>query len=110
MFKWLPGRQADVVYHKWCFLRVKLGPYGVDAYVLRYPAHTLLPPHTDPLQGKHWRCNISLWGTSYFQCSPGGFHLGELVHCFRPDVQQHELHAVTKTYKLSFGLAHFRSS
>lgn len=113
LFKWLPGRQLGVHYRKLCFLYWKVGRYGFDGYILRYEAEAMLPFHKDPIDGKMWRLNITLWGRSMFFIKRGGGHsVGwkstmRLINLFRPDIQSHALKVYTRTYKLSLGFAKF---
>jgi hypothetical protein len=107
--RWLPGRQGKAIYHKLPLFSFRLGRWGFDGYILRYPKNTLLPLHKDPVEsGKHWRCNIKLWGGCVFFCMGRQIlELGEFLHVFRPDLQDHGLVVIKKTYKLSFGMAKF---
>lgn len=112
--KWKQGRQPGIEYHKLCLFSFKLGRWGFDAYILRYPAKTVLPWHTDPVNGKHYRINIKLRGKCTFFAMPsedldniGDISIGEFLHIFRPDKQLHSLVVFKKTYKLSLGLVKF---
>ena len=105
-FKWVPGRVSETTYHKLCFLNIKLGKWGFDGYILKYPRNTILKLHRDTVEGDHWRCNIKLWGRCHFSCVGRQiFSMGELIHIFRPDKRLHGLLVFTKTIKLSFGVA-----
>lgn len=117
LFKWVVGRQStnhlsdpDIIipYHKLCLLSIKLGRWGFDTYIIRYPAYSYLPLHKDPIAGSHWRCNIRLWGKCNFGCQGKEIlKLGEFLHIFRPDKCYHNLLVFSKTYKLSIGVAKF---
>lgn len=107
LFRWVQGRQDTTIYYKWCFLYFKLGRWGFDGYILKYPPFTMLPPHTDLIHGHMWRINIKLRGRARFFCDKDTmFSIGEFLHIFRPEIK-HSLVAYTKTIKLSLGIAHF---
>lgn len=108
-FTWLPGRQANCLYYKWCFLYRRIGRWGFDGYILKYPAGSVLPTHKDKVDGKMWRLNISLSGDSIFYCDKEILNLG-FIHIFRPDLYDHSLIVWKKTYKLSIGIAKFNKS
>lgn len=108
MFKWLPGRQPGVDYKKFCFLALRLGRYGFDGYILKYPANSRLPEHTDPIAGKMWRLNITLWGNAITWVKrPDKLHMFSGIGFFRPDIHPHGTNIATKTTKLSLGFAKF---
>jgi hypothetical protein len=107
LFKWISGRQSETSYQKLCFLYVRVGKWGFDGYLLKYQPHTRLKHHTDPVKGKHWRLNITLWGMCTFLCNKEILRVGEFIHLFRPDINPHGLIVFKKTVKLSFGLAKF---
>lgn len=109
LFKWVAGRQGtgySILTLAW--VTKKWSPVPFDAYILKYPEGSYIPPHKDePGFGKHYRINIILK-----KCAEGGeffsenalFKLGRVV-LFRPDLS---LHTVTKVkrgtrYVLSFG-------
>lgn len=109
LFIWQPGRQENAKYDKFCFLNFRVGRFGFDGYILHYPKGTILPLHTDPIDGKMWRLNITLKGFALFfikkgreaKCSTKRFNF------FRPDIYPHTLTAYTQTFKLSLGFAKF---
>lgn len=109
LFKWLPGRQTDVKYKKLCFLHLRIGRYGFDGYVLKYPAYFRLPLHTDPLEGgKMWRFNLTLWGKALTRVySFRRILFFKRMGWFRPDIYPHAVTTWTKTWKLSLGFAKF---
>lgn len=114
LFRWLAGRQPGVDYKKLCFLSLKIWKYGFDGYILRYEPNTKLPFHLDPVNGRMWRLNITLWGNSvFFIKNTGGLSVGwrgytRKINLFRPDIQPHALRTYSKTYKLSFGFVKFK--
>lgn len=108
-FKWVKGRQQKTEYYKWCFLYFKIFNIGVDGYILRYEAETILPIHKDPVEGSHYRLNVLLKGRSSFWCPSSIWRRKNKVILFRPDKFYHSLTAYTKTYKLSLGLVIFKS-
>ena len=87
-FTWLPGRQANCIYHKLLFLWIKIpflkGPVFADGWIIRYPPHAELPMHRDSIKKyasviyrdrvyectlnnpRHYRLNIQLWGRGKF--------------------------------------------
>lgn len=106
--KWQKGRQDTVEYFKFKLFSFKVGRFGFDGYLLKYPALTHLLPHLDEVQdGKHYRMNITLRGNNMFICQGKHFHIKEFIHIFRPDIQRHGLLVATETYKLSLGFAKF---
>lgn len=109
MFKWLPGRQSGAEYKKLCFLNFRVGRYGFDGYILRYPKSMHLRTHTDPVEGgKMWRLNITLWGRSVtIIWLPKGLALCTGIVWFRPDIHAHGVTTTTKTCKLSLGFVKF---
>lgn len=110
LFKWVEGRQPRVEYKKFCFLYTRIRNWGFDGYILKYEPGTRLPFHTDPVDGKMWRLNITLWGKSIFfiESSIGIKVYTRKINLFRPDIQSHALGVITKTYKLSLGFAKFK--
>lgn len=107
LFTWLPGRQQTCNYWKLCFLYLKIGRWGFDGYILKYPAGAMLPRHKDSLKGKMWRMNISLRGVSAFFCDKTIIRIFDWLIIFRPDKYEHGLFVWKKTYKLSLGVAKF---
>lgn len=107
LWKWQKGRQEGTEYQKFPLWYFKIWKWGFDAYILKYEPKTILKLHTDPVKdGKHWRLNIKLKGSSYFYRKDRG-HNTKIVNFFRPDIIPHELTVITKTYKLSFGFVKF---
>lgn len=112
LFRWLPGRQQNCEYYKFCFLYFKIGRFGFDGYILKYLPKTELPWHKDPINGKMWRLNIRLWGKSLLVIDPGLMHMHSYyahICLFRPDICGHKVINYTKTYKLSLGFAKFNT-
>lgn len=103
--RWENGRQQSG-YEK---LQLFKGE-NADAYLLRFPKGSSVPPHRDKVPGKrHFRLNITLR-----QARGGGevrgmdpiFQLGPIV-LFRPDIDEHSM---TRVYAghclmLSIGVA-----
>jgi hypothetical protein len=107
LWKWQPGRQDNVTYKKFPLWSFRIGRFGFDGYILRYEWNTKLPPHRDPVtNGKHWRINISLSGSSMFYCEDRGYSTS-WINVFRPDLYIHSLHTASKVFKLSFGFVKF---
>ncbi len=108
VFKWEAGRLSETEYYKLRFLNLRLGKWGFDGYILKYPPNIRLKLHRDIVEGSHWRCNIKLWGKCHFTCiGKQILSLGEFIHIFRPDRKLHGLIVFTKTVKLSLGIAKF---
>lgn len=104
--KWKKGRQKEVEYFKITLYNFRIGKYGFDCYLLKYPKSTFLIPHKDPIDGKHYRINLTLKGENEFICEKQLVDW-RFLHIFRPDLYVHSLRALTKTYKLSMGFAKF---
>lgn len=81
-----------------------------DCYLIKYPPESYIPPHTDPVDGRHhFRLNIELKraedGGHFYGCEPL-LRLPRVV-LFRPDIQTHAVAWVRKGTRLvlSFGVA-----
>ena len=108
MWKWLRGRQEGCDYKKLPLWRFRIWKWGLDCYILKYQ-EGILPPHKDPVDGKHWRLNIG-WGIANFCCDKVmiGRRFGKLtIFLFRPDLYTHSLYIFRKTTKISFGFVKF---
>lgn len=117
LFKWTKGRAEDTEYWKFTLWYFKIWKWGFDAYILKYAPNTMLRPHFDEVDGRHWRLNISLWGRSYFSIlkgrnsqSYGSYKtIQKRFIFFRPDIQKHTLLVSGKgCTKLSFGFVKFK--
>lgn len=107
-WRWVPGRQQDCQYKKFCLWSFKIFNFGFDGYILRYEAATTLPWHTDQIKGKHWRLNIKVFGKAYFLVKGISRKLWhDRFIFFRPDLHAHSLSVIKPTVKLSFGFAKF---
>ena len=113
LWRWEHGRQNGG-YSKFTLAFSKRLKF--DAYIIRLPQGSMVPPHTDPaIEGyEHHRVNITLrsaktGGVTYFdpypfatrnfsQRAPKHYH-------FRPDVLRHYVTAILKgeVWLLSFG-------
>ena len=112
-WKWIPGRQKDTKYEKFCLYSFKIWKWAFDAYLIRYAPRAVLEAHVDPVKnGKHWRLNITLKGKSYFGIvSPNGCYglSSKRFIFFRPDIIKHMVVNKTKTcLKLSLGFVKFK--
>jgi hypothetical protein len=105
-FRWRRGRQ-QTGYDKMLLVE-SLWPIPFDAYILRYPEGSEVPPHTDPVsQGDHYRLNVVLRRAG----EGGEFHCADPIYesprikYFRPDASQHSVSKVTRgnRYVLSVG-------
>ena len=124
-FTWLPGRQANCIYHKLLFLWIKIpflkGPVFADGWIIRYPPHAELPMHRDSIKKyasviyrdrvyectlnnpRHYRLNIQLWGRGKFLYEGKVFKFGPIVF-FRPDIIEHGMrNGSSFRYVLSIG-------
>jgi hypothetical protein len=111
LFKWITGRQQGTEYKKFCFLYFKFLNFGADAYILKYEPHTILKPHRDQIDGKHYRLNIEFCGEGKFESESVIFNLFDRVYFFRPDINTHNVTNYDKTrYVLSFGFAIFNKN
>jgi len=104
ILNWQKGRQKGLNYFKLKLWSFKIGKKGFDAFLLKYPEPGILPTHVDKIKGKHYRCNLTLWGKSIFKCGEmiKDFYL---LKIFRPDINPHSLQILSKTLKLSIGYA-----
>ena len=94
--RWQPGRQGTG-YRKLLLASGKTW----DAWLLHYPPGSSVPPHRDPVAGKHWRANVLLWGEDAFRivqpyCSSDVRRWKRIVTVFRPDIFLHEVRAVSR--------------
>lgn len=112
LWQWTKGRQEGCDYMKFTLWYFRIWKFGFDAYILKYSPNTILDWHTDPVDGKHYRINIKLKGSSVF----GVRRYKEYKHTFfnprfmffRPDLYEHKLRVWSKgCTKLSFGFVKF---
>lgn len=89
-FRWQRGRQGTG-YDKMLLLTARW-PVPFDAYLIRYPDGSEIPPHTDPVgAGRHYRLNIILKSPA----SGGEFVCADpllatkRIKLFRPDASTH---------------------
>lgn len=105
-FRWQRGRQASG-YDKMLLLRLPW-PMPCDAYLLRFPEGSEIPPHTDPVAtGRHYRLNIVVRKArsgGEFQCAHP-IYASTRIKLFRPDACEHSVTRVQSgsRYVLSFG-------
>ncbi len=108
LFTWIKGRQEGTEYQKFCFLYFKIFKLGLDGYILKYEPNTILKPHRDVIDGKHYRLNIELAGEGEFECESEIINIMNKIHLFRPDINIHSvINKNSKRYVLSLGLAIF---
>ncbi|GAB4186962.1 MAG: hypothetical protein Tsb002_11880 [Wenzhouxiangellaceae bacterium] len=105
-WRWQRGRQQSG-YDKFCLLQLRW-PLPCDAYLLRFPVGSSVPPHRDAVSaGRHYRVNLILRHAR----SGGEFHCDDMlwssrrIKWFRPDQALHSVSAVTAgtRYVLSVG-------
>jgi hypothetical protein len=105
-FRWQSGRQGTG-YDKMLLLTARW-PLPFDAYLIRYPEGSSVPPHTDPVQqGRHYRLNLILKspraGGEFICANP--IYASARIKLFRPDACEHSVTRVAggSRYVLSFG-------
>jgi len=105
-FRWQSGRQ-DSGYDKMLLLTAPW-PVPFDSYLIRYPAGSSVPPHTDPVTaGRHFRLNIILKspraGGEFVCANP--IYSSRRIKFFRPDACEHSVTPVVggRRYVLSIG-------
>lgn len=108
IFKWVKGRQnTGYSILTLLFVTKKWFPIPFDAYIIKYPTGSYIPPHKDePGFGRHYRVNIILTKPKggEFIAENTLLHLGRVV-IFRPDLVTHEVTPVESgtRYVLSIG-------
>ena len=104
--RWVRGRQ-ETGYDKMLLLATPF-PVRLDAYLLRYPQGSQIPPHTDPVAaGRHYRLNVVVRQAregGEFVCRGAPWRWGR-VALFRPDRSEHAVTRVVsgQRYVLSVG-------
>ncbi|KQW41994.1 MULTISPECIES: 2OG-Fe(II) oxygenase [unclassified Roseateles] len=104
--RWQRGRQGSG-YDKMLLLTAPW-PLPFDSYLIRYPAGSAIPPHTDPVQaGRHYRLNIVLKRSprgGEFVCATPIWQ-SRRIKFFRPDACEHSVTRVEggSRYVLSVG-------
>lgn len=109
LWQWQEGRQVNCSYKKLPLWYFRVWKWGFDGYVLKYQGDTILPAHTDPVAGRHYRLNIG-WGCANLVVNRTIIYwrIGKLtVILFRPDLYVHTLFVFGKTTKLSLGFVKF---
>ena len=105
-WRWQRGRQGTG-YDKMLLLTGRW-PVPFDSYLIRYPAGSAIPPHTDPVQaGRHYRLNLVLKASprgGEFVCATPIFETAR-IKLFRPDACEHSVTRVEggSRYVLSIG-------
>lgn len=76
-----------------------------DAYIIRIPQGVSIPPHYDKVHGKrHFRLNVTLWGSMKMSTEKPCFRIGSWFSFFRPDIIKHWAKPAPKTtYIFSIG-------
>jgi hypothetical protein len=94
---WQEGRQGTG------YLKLKLFQNNfMDAYILKFPKGSRVPPHKDPVEGKkHYRMNLILrkGKGGEFECKETILNLSRLK-LFRPDLNEHSVSEVTDGTRL----------
>ncbi len=105
-FRWQRGRQGTG-YDKMLLLTAT-APVPFDAYLIRYPEGSEIPPHVDRVaSGRHYRLNLILKsprsGGEFVCASP--LFASKRIKFFRPDVCEHSVTRVVggSRYVLSVG-------
>ncbi|MEM7246706.1 MAG: 2OG-Fe(II) oxygenase [Acidobacteriota bacterium] len=108
---WEEGRRGTG-YLKRRLFRWRLGRLGSDAYLLKYPEGSSVPPHRDPVDGgSHYRLNIELRRAARggdFRCDTTIVRLPRIA-LFRPDRHEHSVSRVEEgtRWVFSVGVALF---
>jgi hypothetical protein len=92
MFKlnWQEGRQGTG-YRKLTLWQSAL--LSCDGYLIKYPSHSHIPTHTDPVPNKkHYRLNILLKGEDKFKGDT--IFSTKRIKFFRPDIMPHSVEEV----------------
>lgn len=98
---WVNGRQGTGYLKK-----TLLSASFCDMHILKYPAGSFIPVHTDKVPGRrHYRLNILLQGEDNFSCPKVIFKWWR-VCLFRPDLYEHSVEKCSyQRTVLSIGLA-----
>lgn len=104
----------NVAAEPWVLRCASIHPnHGYDAWLLRYPTGSCVPPHKDTLEDpliEHHRINVlvaqSVGGEAYVENKPVALQPGDGYY-FRPDIQKHWVTPITKGERvvLSVGFA-----
>lgn len=107
LFRWQKGRQESAQYYKFPLWYFKILKLGFDAYILKFPAKTIIKSHTDIVpNGKHYRLNILLKGSNLFMKEKQLFYKKRFVF-FRPDIEVHKMQTKKGCIILSFGFVKY---
>ena len=107
--RWDRGRQ-ETGYLKKTLYTFRLGRFGTDAYLLKFPEGCDVPTHTDPVDdSRHYRLNVVLQHAESggeFVCDDPIVDLPR-IKVFRPDKNLHSVRRIEKgtRFVLSLGLA-----
>lgn len=101
-YYWEKGKEDDIFYKKYKIYSFKIYKYGFHCYILEYPNCTYLPEHKDMINGKYYKCNITLYGENKFVCNKLLFKIKN-INIFRSDKELHSLICYEDTLKLSIG-------
>jgi len=107
MLKWVPGRRTNEIalYHILTLWFININRLWLDGYIIKIHPLSLIAPHTDTFDGKHYRINIALYGKNKFNCKCI-FNFFNFIVLFRPDIEEHSLQNYKNTtYLLSIGFA-----
>lgn len=113
--RWQKGRQQSG-YDKMLLVATRL-PFvwlrGFDAYLLRFPVGSHIPPHRDVVEsGRHYRLNIVLHLArkgGVFSCSDSLFE-SKRIKLFRPDIAEHAVSEVEAGTRLLLSVGWVRGS
>lgn len=101
MLKWIKGRQGTG-YMKMLII-TSSWPLKFDAYLLKFPEGTEIPPHKDPVNNfKHFRLNIIIKKAKQggeFVCKKPIFSSSR-IKLFRPDKSEHSVKKVKEGTRL----------
>lgn len=109
MINWVRGRQDGGNYFKCEVFSFRLGKYGFDCYLIKYPTNSYIPPHVDPVDDhNHYRLNMVIkhakLGGKFIK---NGITQSGRIFFFRPDRDEHQVSQIIKgtRYVFSLGLA-----
>ncbi len=100
LFRWLSGRQLTGYQTMLLFESQWL---QADAYLIRYPACSVIPEHVDPVKERdHYRLNIILKQAikgGEFKCAACLFET-KRIKFFRPDREKHSVTLIEEGERL----------
>lgn len=105
LFQWVEG-QHKTGYFIYTIARVANRILPFDAYIIKYPEGSSIPPHKDKTKnGKHYRINIIVTHPpgGEFQCE-NVIYRSRWLNFFRPDIEEHSVTKVEKGTRYVFSI------